>query len=160
LTSIPNFQDWHDQSSSFEAMAYYQSFEALTITGSEAEYTRTTKVSPEFFRVFAIEPMIGHAFTGWELKLGGGALMISYAYWQSHFGGDPQVLGQTVRGLGKPLPITGVLPPGFRFPDDTDLWYPVNTVRAEPTVGRRAGQTTSRSAGSNRAFLSHRRKPR
>jgi putative ABC transport system permease protein len=141
LVSIPNFQDWHDQSSSFEAMAYYQSFEAAITAGAEAEYAQATKVSPEFFRVFAIEPLIGRAFTPEELKPGGsGGLMISYAYWQVHFGGDPRVLGQRVGGLGGPLPIVGVLPPGFRFPDKTDLWYPANTIAPEPTATIRGGQ--------------------
>ena len=138
--SIPNFQDWHDQSSSFEAMAYYQSFEASVMTGSEAEYAQTTKVSPEFFRVIGVEPVVGRSFTPEELKLGGGAMMISYSYWQSHFGGDVRALGQTVRGLGKPLPIAGVLPPGFRFPDKTDLWYPANTVARERTATFRGAQ--------------------
>ncbi len=139
--SIPNFQDWHDQSSSFDAMAYYQSFEAAVTTGAEAEYAQATKVSPEFFRVFAIEPLIGRHFTPEELKLGGnGGLMISYAYWQSHFGGDTRVLGRTVGGLGGPLPIVGVLPPGFRFPDKTDLWYPVNTISRERAATFRGAQ--------------------
>src|SRR5260221_10600966 len=66
--------------------------------------------------------------------------MISYAYWQSHFGGDPRVLGQTLRGLGGSLPIVGVLPTGFRFPDKTDLWYPVNTISLERTAAFRGAQ--------------------
>jgi predicted permease len=140
LVSIPNFQDWHDLSSSFEAMAYYQAFEASIITGSQAEYARAVRVSPEFFRVFAVQPVIGHLFSPDELKLGAGAMIISYSYWQSHFGGDARALGQSIRGFAKPLPIVGVLPPGFHFPDNTDLWYPVNTVRREPTADRRGGQ--------------------
>ena len=140
LVSIPNFEDWHDQSSSFEAMAYYQAFEGALYTGSEAEYARVARVSPEFFRVFAVEPIVGHPFSSEELKLGGGAAMISYSYWQSHFGGDTRVLGKFIRGLAKPLPIAGVLPPGFRFPDNTDIWYPTNTVRREQTAGNRGGQ--------------------
>src|SRR5438876_5816014 len=73
--SIPDFQDWHDQSSSFEAMAYYSSREAAVIPGSTAEYARATGVSPEFFRVFAIEPIVGRFFTAEEMKPGsGGAL--------------------------------------------------------------------------------------
>ena len=111
------------------------------IVGSTAEYAQATRVSPEFFRVFAIEPILGRLFTADEVKPGGGgALLISYAYWQRHFGGDPRVLGQTIGGLGRPLPIVGVLPPGFRFPDKTDLWYPVNTVFREPTANFRGGQ--------------------
>ena len=128
LVSIPNFQDWHDQSSSFEAMAYYRESEEAVTVASTAEYAHATRVSPEFFRVFAVEPILGRLFTAEEVKPGsGGALVISYAYWQSHFGGAPHVLGQAVGGIGRPLPIVGVLPPGFRFPDKTDLWYPVNT---------------------------------
>jgi putative ABC transport system permease protein len=141
LVSIPNFQDWHDQSSSFEAMAYYRQGEEAVTVGSTAEYAQATRVSPEFFRVFAVEPVLGHLFTAEEVKPGGGgALVISYAYWQSHFGGDPKVLGQTVGGLDRPLPIVGVLSPGFGFPDETDLWYPANTVFREATANSRGGQ--------------------
>jgi len=141
LVSIPNFQDWHDQSFSFEAMAYYGQGEQAVTVGSTAEYAEATRVSPEFFRVFAVEPILGRLFAVEEVKPdSGGALVISYAYWQSHFGGDLHVLGQTVGGLGRPLPIVGVLPPGFGFPDKTDLWYPVNTVFREPTANYRGSQ--------------------
>lgn len=133
--SIPDFQDWHDQSSSFEAMAYYSSAEMAVIRGSTAAYARVTSVSPEFFRVFAVEPLIGRFFTDEETKQGsGGAAMISYTYWQSHFGGDPHALGRTLRCAGL-RPIVGVLPPGFRFPDNTDIW-----VSAIGPPGSRGGQ--------------------
>src|SRR5262249_8384710 len=46
------------------------------------------------------------------------------AYWQSHFGGDPRVLGRTIRRYNAVQSIVGVLPPGFRFPGNTDLWTP------------------------------------
>ena len=122
--SVPDFQDWQDQNSSFEAMAYYASREAAVMRGSTAEYARVTSVSFEFFRVFAIEPIAGRFFTAEEMKPGsGGAVMISYTYWQKHFGGDPRALGQTVRVYGS-RSIVGVLPPDFRFPDKTDLWFP------------------------------------
>jgi putative ABC transport system permease protein len=123
--SIPDVQDWHDQSSSFEAMAYYSSGEAAVMSGSAAEYARVTRVSPEFLRVFAIAPILGRFFTAEEMKPGaGGAVLLSYAYWQSHFGGDRGALGQTIRVSG-PQPIVGVLPPGFGFPNKTDLWVPL-----------------------------------
>src|SRR5262249_55487920 len=106
--SIPDFQDWHDQSSSFEAMAYYSSREEAMIANGATEFARRTPVSPEFFRVFGVEPIAGRPFTAEEMKTGsGGAAMISYALWQSHFGGDPRVLGQIIRAPG-PRPIAGV----------------------------------------------------
>jgi hypothetical protein len=120
--SVPDYQDWHDQSSSFEAMAYYASRETAVIRGSAAEYARVTSVSPEFFRVFAVDPLVGRSFTVEEMKQGAsGAVMISYTFWQSQFGGDPGALGQTVL-CPESRPIVGVLPPGFRFPNNTDIW--------------------------------------
>jgi putative ABC transport system permease protein len=122
--SIPDFQDWHDQSSSFDSMAYYSSHETAVLLGSTAEYARVTAVSSDFFRVFSVEPFIGRSFTAEEMKRGaGGAAMISYTYWQSHFGGDPRALGQAFRSPAS-QPIVGVLPPGFRFPNNTDIWVP------------------------------------
>jgi putative ABC transport system permease protein len=133
--SIPNFEDWQAQSSSFEAMAYYASRERAVILGSTPEYARVTGVSPDFFRVFAVEPLAGRSFTSEETKRGSsGAAMISYTYWQTHFGGDPRALGQTVRA-SEPLSIVGVLPPGFRFPDNTDIW-----VSDVGPAGHRGGQ--------------------
>jgi putative ABC transport system permease protein len=122
--SILDVQDWRDQSLSFEALAYYVSRETAVILGSAAEYARVTSVSPDFFRAFAIEPFVGRAFTVEETEPGAaGAVMISYTYWQSHFGGDPRALGEIVRADG-PRPIVGVLPPGFQFPNNTDIWMP------------------------------------
>lgn len=101
-------------------MAYYSSFETSVMRGSAAEYAEVATVSPEFFRVFAVEPIIGRFFTAEEMRQSSAAL-ISYAYWQTHFGGDPRLLGHTVRMLGRTLPIAGVLPPGFQFPGKADL---------------------------------------
>ena len=141
LVSIPNFQDWHDQSSSFEAMAFYQTYEAPVMSGPAAEYARVARVSPEFFRVFAVQPMLGRFFSAEEAKPGGsGALLISYAYWQSHFGGDADALGRITRVYGASMAVVGVLPPGFQFPAGTDLWYPTDTVFREVTATFRGAQ--------------------
>jgi MacB-like periplasmic core domain len=134
--SVPDFQDLHDQSSSFEAMAYYYSREKAVIRGSTAEYARVTSVSPEFFRVFAVDPVVGRSFTVEEMKPGaGGAAIVSYTFWRSEFGGDPRVLGQTVL-CPEPRPIVGVLPRGFRFPNNTDIW--VSEAETGPRGGRSA----------------------
>ncbi|MBO0800780.1 MAG: ABC transporter permease, partial [Blastocatellia bacterium] len=120
--SIPDFEDWQAQSSSFEAMACYASREKGVMKGSTPEYVQVTNVSSDFFRVFAVEPLVGRSFTPEETKRGSsGAAMISYNYWQTHFGGDVRALGQTVSD-SEPRSIVGVLPPGFRFPDNTDIW--------------------------------------
>jgi putative ABC transport system permease protein len=135
--SAVNFQDWHDQSSSFEAMAYYASRETAVLAGSAAEYAKAAVVSPEFLRVFAVEPAIGRFFTEEDQRRdGSGAVMISHAYWQSRFGGNPGVLGQAVRVFGRTAAIAGVLPPGFHFPGGADLWIPAIPRAEESRAGR------------------------
>ena len=64
-------------------MAFYYFWKNPVMAGSTAEYAQVTKVSPEFFRVFAVEPVAGRYFNAEESKPGSdGVLMISYAYWQ------------------------------------------------------------------------------
>jgi putative ABC transport system permease protein len=134
--SGPDYHDWHDQSSAFESMAYYGSWEmaaiAGTATGATAEYARATLVTSEFFRVFAVTPAVGREFSAEEAKpLGSGAAIVSYAYAARHFGQAASALGERVQIAGKTLDIVSVMPPGFSFPDRTDIWYPANTIAPE-----------------------------
>ncbi len=121
--SGPDFWDWHDRSSSFDAMAWYRTREAAVMRSSTAEYAQVTTVSAEFFSVFAVEPVVGRFPAAEEIEQGStGTLMISHDYWQGHFGAAPRVAGQSIRIDGRAVQIAGVLPPGFRFPARTDLW--------------------------------------
>jgi predicted permease len=134
FVSAPNFHDWHDQSTAFSAMAYYQHGDESVGIGRAAEYVHVAAVTPEFLRVFDIQPSPGRFFNADEVKPGSGAaVIISASFWQSHFGGSPSVLGQTVRMFDRNLAIVGVLPAAFHFPEDTDIWLPANTIFAEGT---------------------------
>ena len=124
LVTLANFRDWRDRSSAFEAMATYRGGEAPVTPGDTAEYGQHANVDGQFFRVFAVEPILGRTFTPEEVVPGSDrpAALISYAFWQSRFGGDPGVLQRTIRLGNAPRPIVGVLPPGFHFPRRTDVW--------------------------------------
>jgi putative ABC transport system permease protein len=124
LVNLLNFQDWRDQSSSFETLATYRGGEAPVSAGDTAEYAQHANVDGQFFRVFGVEPIIGRTFTSEELELGGnqGAALISHAFWQRRYGGDPEILKKTIRLGNRPRPIVGVLPAGFHFPRQTDVW--------------------------------------
>jgi len=127
--SAPDFHDWHDEATAFAAMAYYaySDSESAVSVGSEGQYAHVATVSAEFFRVFSTKPVVGRQFSSDEEKTGS-AVLISHAFSQRYFGSDVRALGQTIRMFGRTLNITGVLPPGFRFPGDTDIWFPVNTI--------------------------------
>ncbi len=90
LVAIANFRDWREQTVSFEAMATYRGGESAVSTSSaQAEYGRTASVDPQFFKVFAVEPILGRTFNPGDVADGGQPVLISYAYWQSRFGGEP-----------------------------------------------------------------------
>jgi len=130
--SAPDFHDWHNQSTAFAAMAYYDDDSASVMSGASAEYAHVAEVTPEFFQVFGVEPVEGRLFSPEEQKPGGaGAVLIGYSYWQSHFGANANALGQAVRMMGKSFSIAGVLPPRFHFPNQTDIWLPANVLFAE-----------------------------
>src|SRR5262249_46020854 len=105
---------------------------------TSAEYIRATRVTPEFFRVFRVQPSVGRDFVAEEAKPGGtGAAIVSTAYAATHFAGTSNALGHTVRMAGQTLNVVGVMPAGFGFPNKTDIWYPANSF--EPETPSRSG---------------------
>jgi len=134
LVAIANYRDWRDQSSSFEAMATYRAGETPVSPETTAEYGRTASVDAQFFHVFGVNPILGRTFTPEETSPGTGRVaIISYAYWQSRFGGDPRVLERTIRVGATPRSIVGVMPRGFQFPGETDVWGPQTTSSTSRT---------------------------
>jgi putative ABC transport system permease protein len=142
--SVPDFQDWHDQSTAFDAMAYYGTRRVSVTVGTSAEYARLTRVTREFFRVFDVRPVAGRPFSADEEKVGAGAVLISSTYARQHFVEPSRSVGQVLRLLDKPWTIVGVLPQTFDFPDGTDIWFPATAV-ADSSV-------TQRTANNNRAI--------
>ena len=127
--SAPDFRDWHDQSTAFEAMAYYQDRDTAIMAGTLAEYGQVAMVSREFFQVFHVQPAIGREFNPDETKPGsGGAAMVSCDFAVSHYRNPNDALGQKIRMFDRTLDVVGVLPPGFHFPNKTDIWFPANTI--------------------------------
>jgi len=127
--SAPDFRDWHDQSTALDAMAYYQNRDTAITAGTLAEYGQVTMVSREFFQVFHVQPAIGREFNADETKPGsGGAAMVSCDFAVSHYRNPNDALGQKIHMFDRTLDVVGVLPPGFHFPNKTDIWFPANTI--------------------------------
>ena len=164
--AVPDFQDWLDQSTVFEAMAYYGTRRASVMAGPAAEYARVTRPSPEFFRVLGVQPIVGRLFSPDEEKVGGGAALVSASYARQHFGEPWQAQGQTLRFFNRSVTIVGVLPQGFNFPDGTDIWFPT-TAAADPSttirtannylaVGRLKHEVTLQQAGAEMSSIARR----
>ncbi len=127
--ALPDFRDWHNQSTAFSSMAYYRSADAAVKAGSSAEYVHVARVSQQFFQVLAVAPVIGRLFSAEEQKSGdSNSALISYSYWQNHFGQNSHALGQAVHVGGDVLTVVGVLPEGFHFPDKSNIWRTSDAV--------------------------------
>jgi putative ABC transport system permease protein len=122
--SYPNFADWRERTHSFSGVASEQYPWAQTVTvGTDVTRAVVMGVSRGFFSVLGVSPAVGRELTAAENRAGGSpALMVSYDFWQSHMGGRLP-LGSILFGSG-PLPVVGVLPRGFRFVDDADIYFP------------------------------------
>jgi putative ABC transport system permease protein len=123
--SIPDFADWQKQNQVFEQLAGFYSGGKLFASGDETERVRTTGVTEEFFPLFRTGPIKGRTLQADDAQKGRDPVaVLSYAFWQRRFGGDPNVVGSKVTLSGKSTTVIGVMPAGFDYPAQSELWVP------------------------------------
>jgi predicted permease len=111
----------------FDRVGYYVYLGDKHLTdGDASSRIGSLQVSPDFFRVFEMEPVLGHAFRLEEFQPGkNDSVIIAYGLWQRQFSSDPQVIGRIIHLDGAPYTIVGVMPEGFRFPTtEVRAWFP------------------------------------
>ena len=131
------FKQWVDSSSptlaavkrsdAFSGAAGVRSSSAaLLVSGAPAQHIGVGEISEGWSEVIGVRPVVGRLFTPDEERLGPGAgvAVISYQLWQTHFGGRPDIIGRSLTFDGGSRSVVGVLPPGFRFPYESDAWWP------------------------------------
>ena len=121
--SVPDIIDWQQQSQSFEQLSAFVSTGLLLTSGDETERVRAAGVSPEFFPLFRTNPIHGRLFQASDFQPGNEPAVISYALWQRRFGGSPDVVNSKVILSGDSTTIIGIMPQGFTFPDEVDVWW-------------------------------------
>jgi putative ABC transport system permease protein len=121
----PNFADLSEQSRSFEALAQFQTYLVSVSGGTEPARITAAQVSRGFFRVLGVQPHLGRTFRPEEQREGAAPVaLLSYRYWQRYLEGDTDLSGHTLRYGDDVYSVVGVMPPGFRFPQEADIWIP------------------------------------
>ena len=124
-TSVPDFSDWRNQSSSFEQIAAFVAGGTVLVTNDEPERVRGTSVTEDFFPLFHTAPLKGRLIQPDEFKDGNDYVaIVSYALWQRRFGGSDSVIGSKVKISNFGITIVGVMPPGFDYASQTEIWFP------------------------------------
>ncbi len=140
IVSAPNFHDFERQSHSFEHMAIFDSAGRgynLSAMGNrqDAEQVSGLRVSAGFFTVLGAKPLLGRTFLPEEETLGKDhEVVLSYGLWKTRYGGDPSLVGKTIRMDGAEFTVIGVMPREFAWQfwsDNRRLWVPVGYTKTD-----------------------------
>src|SRR5256885_11367179 len=114
----PALRDARQQTNLFARLAAYSDNDGLTLPGEEfPQPVPGVWVTPEFFGLLNVRPLLGRTFISNEGQPGkDDVLVISHRLWRRQFGGDPAIIGRTVRFRERPMTVVGVMPPHFSFP--------------------------------------------
>ncbi|HEX7772026.1 MAG TPA: ABC transporter permease [Pyrinomonadaceae bacterium] len=124
--SPANYIDWKAQSTAFEQMAVY-TYTGLSLSTSNDPLSLIgAAVSSDFFSVLRTNPMQGRGFTPDEEQPGRDqVVVISHGLWQRAFGANPNIMGQTLTLNSRSFTVVGIMPAGFEFPREAELWVPL-----------------------------------
>ena len=163
-----NYVDWRAQNHVFTDMAALR-YQSASLTGDQApEQALGGGVTPNFFDVLRVQPIVGRVWTHEEDAAQTKAVVISYDLWQRRFGGDPRIAGRAILMNGQSTVVLGVMPRDFFFPiHDMDYWtcgfftpeklaerdshYLTVVARLKPGVGAAAAQSDMNVVAQNLA---------
>jgi putative ABC transport system permease protein len=125
--SSMDFDELLPQQKSFDGLTAYLNGSTVnvTINGRPQRYTGAY-VTENFLSTLGIAPAMGRDFTADDNKQGAAKVaIISHGSWQRDFGGEQDIVGKGVRINGKPATVVGVMPKGFAFPTNEEIWIPL-----------------------------------
>jgi len=140
IVSAPNVWDFERQSHSFEGMAIFDSAGRgynLSASGTkqEPEQVSGLRLSAGFFSVLSVRPFLGRTFLPEEETLGRDhEVVLSYGLWRRRYGGDPALVGRTIRVDGEDFTVVGVMPREFQWQfwsGPRQLWVPVGYTKTD-----------------------------
>jgi putative ABC transport system permease protein len=149
--SYLDFIDWSQQTDVFASTAaYWVGTADLSGNGAEPEAVPRAGVTPGFFSVLGVQPVLGRAILPEDdrpasFNEGRGIVaIISYGLWKRRFGSDPAIIGKQVVMKSRPLTVIGVMPRGFEYPEQTQIWVNSAVNLSEEPRDNRAWEAIAR----------------
>lgn len=147
--SHPDYLDWKRQIASLGEIALFDAqHHAVLSRGDHAQSVRATRTTASLFPLLGVPPELGRWLSSEADGPGSEpVVVVSHALWQEQLGGDREVVGRRLTLDGAPYTVVGVMPAGFRFPSQTDVWvpssgwadqWPHRNIRVGSAVGRLA----------------------
>jgi putative ABC transport system permease protein len=162
-TTLLDFETWQPSLSSFQDLGAYRETR-YNLDGMEGERAvRGAAVTASTFDILRVPPLLGRPIQPMDLIPGGeNVAILGYDLWQARYGGDPAVVGGSIRLGSVPHTVIGVMPEGFHFPERQSIWTPLRATAAESPwlpasiFGRLADGVTDASAQAEFALVAAR----
>lgn len=131
--SPPEFNDYREQTHSFELMAAFNNVNFNLTGGDQPEQIVGARVSAQLFPLLGSKPMPGRSFVSEEERPGrDNVVILSHGLWKRRFNADPNIIGKTLTLDSTSYTVVGIMPPDFQFPHSSfpfavraDLWIPL-----------------------------------
>src|SRR5262245_33137503 len=125
IYGVAAYLHWREQSKAFDHLVAFTPG-GIHLTGrGEPEQLDSIRATANLFPALGVAPQLGRAFTTEEDHPGAAPVVIlSHAFWQRRFGGDPAIIGQSLTLDGRGRQVIGVMPPGFKFIRKADVLLP------------------------------------
>src|SRR6202163_2679846 len=121
----PNFEDIRSQSHSLQGLAEFGTGVESVSGGAEPTRTMVSSVSQDFFPLMRVQPVLGRGILPENHRFGAAPVaLVSYEYWRQHLGSAADLSAVKLTILNQAVSVIGVLPAGFRFPDQAEIWVP------------------------------------
>ncbi|HEY6250107.1 MAG TPA: ABC transporter permease [Candidatus Angelobacter sp.] len=125
LFSVKEINDYREQTRALAQLEEYHQMSFILLDDKEPSQIRTGVVSAHFFDMLGLKPYLGRFFYDSDDKPGAEpVLVLSYNYWQEHYGGDRSIIGRHFRMNDKVHTVVGVLPPIPQYPRESDVYMP------------------------------------
>jgi predicted permease len=127
--SLLDIEDWRRMNQTLVNLGAQATFDADVRGDGPSEPVRMTQLNAGALAILGVSPVLGRLFLPEEDRKGGDVhkALISHRLWQQRFGGAPDIVGRTLQTTIYTFTIIGVMPPGFRFPENTDVWTPMES---------------------------------
>jgi putative ABC transport system permease protein len=125
----PNYVDFTERARSYDGIACHQGNDFSVLSDGRPRRVPGRLVCPGFFEVLGVRLQAGRTFAQPDNSPGASPVaVISDRFWQMELGGDPNVVGRTIRTAERTFTVVGVLPPGFWFARPGDIFVPIGLV--------------------------------
>lgn len=138
-----SYVTWRERANTFADLAAFNIWRPILKTGGPAERIAGSVVTPNFFNLLGVRPMLGAGFTPQHGVPGNDrVVVIGYGLWQRRFGGDPAAIGRAIQLNGASYTVLGIMPRSYRHPEPSvrappQVWRPIALADPEQDWGRR-----------------------